>query len=243
MEENFTTPKSPAGIMSSQQKAAKVAGIALLLSIALIVYANFGLQSRLVIEGDIAKTASNILANENLFRLVIVCHLIYCAGIVILLTAFYIVLKPVSPALALFAALSRFIFALVWIIIVLNFLTALHLLGEDYLKVLEADRRQALAKLYLTGWDAYYVGLLFWSLASTVCGWLWLKSKYIPRIFALFGLVASAWCVACTLAYLIFPSFSETVNLWWFDSPMTIFEIALSFWLLFRGIRVTARDK
>jgi hypothetical protein len=27
------------------------------------------------------------------------------------------------------------------------------------------------------------------------------------------------------------------VNLWWFDSPMGIFEMALSFWLLFKGLR------
>jgi hypothetical protein len=27
--------------------------------------------------------------------------------------------------------------------------------------------------------DYYYVGLLFGALASTVCGYLWLKSRYI----------------------------------------------------------------
>jgi len=26
------------------------------------------------------------------------------------------------------------------------------------------------------------------------------------------------------------------VNLWWFDTPMALFDIALSFWLLFRGL-------
>jgi hypothetical protein len=27
------------------------------------------------------------------------------------------------------------------------------------------------------------------------------------------------------------------VNLWWFDSPMAVFELVLSFWLLFKGLR------
>jgi len=27
------------------------------------------------------------------------------------------------------------------------------------------------------------------------------------------------------------------VNLWWFDTPMGLFEIALSLWLLIRGLR------
>jgi hypothetical protein len=27
------------------------------------------------------------------------------------------------------------------------------------------------------------------------------------------------------------------VNLWWFDTPLAIFDIILSFWLLFKGLR------
>jgi hypothetical protein len=34
-----------------------------------------------------------------------------------------------------------------------------------------------------------------------------------------------------------FPDFPKVVNLWWFDTPIGIFEIALSCWLLFKGIR------
>jgi hypothetical protein len=30
---------------------------------------------------------------------------------------------------------------------------------------------------------------------------------------------------------------ARIVNLRWFDSPMSVFEIALSFWLLFKGPR------
>lgn len=85
--------------------------------------------------------------------------------------------------------------------------------------------------------DEYYVGLAFWALSATVIGWLWLKSGYIPRPLALFGLVSAAWCALCTFAYIINPAFSHLVNLWWFDTPLAIFDIVLSFWLLFRGLR------
>lgn len=67
--------------------------------------------------------------------------------------------------------------------------------------------------------------------------YLWLKSRYVPRSLAAFGLLASAWCTACTFALFLFPEFSKAVNLWWFDTPMVLFEIALSFLLLFRGLR------
>ena len=224
--------------MASQERAAKVAGVALLFSTALVAYANFAIQSRLFVEGDVAQTAHNIVTHETSFRLVAVCYLFYSVGILGLLTALYVILRPVNQGLAFFAALSRFIYMITWVVIVLNFLGGLRLLSEGYLKVFEPSRLQALAKLYLTGWDAYYTGLLFWSLASTMCSWLWLKSRYVPRVLALLGFIASVWCIGCTIAYLIFPNFANTVNLWWFDSPMAVFEIVLSFLLLFKGLRV-----
>jgi hypothetical protein len=108
------------------------------------------------------------------------------------------------------------------------------------LRVFEVDRLQALARLYIgKGFDAYYVGLLFYGLASTVCGYLWFKSRYIPRALAAWGVISSAFCVACTFAFILYPNFAKTVNLWWFDSPMAIFEVATSFWLLFKGLRTS----
>ncbi len=74
-------------------------------------------------------------------------------------------------------------------------------------------------------------------MSATVIGWLWLKSGYIPKALALFGFVSAAWCALCTFAYIISPAFSDLVNLWWFDTPLAIFDIVLSFWLLFKGLR------
>jgi hypothetical protein len=94
-----------------------------------------------------------------------------------------------------------------------------------------------LARLYLSGFDQYYVGLLFWSLGAAVGAYLWLKSNYLPRRLAIFGVLASAWYAGCTLVLFVFPEFPKVVNLWWFDSPMALFEIGLSLLLLFRGLR------
>src|SRR5256885_10151460 len=122
-----------------------------------------------------------------------------------------------------------------WILMTLNLFDTLRLLsGADYLRVFEAERLQTLAKLYLSArFDVYYVGLLFWGLASTVCSYLWFKSRYIPRALAAWGVISSVWCAACTFVFIIFPNFTKAVNLWWFDSPIGISDIATSFWLLF----------
>jgi hypothetical protein len=97
---------------------------------------------------------------------------------------------------------------------------------------------QTLARLHIAAnFDAYYVGLPFFALACTVCAWLWLKSNYIPKGLALFGVVSSAWCVICAFVFLIFPTFNKIVNDWLFDTPMALFEMIVSFWLLFKGLR------
>jgi hypothetical protein len=222
----------------SQRQAAKVAGFAYLITFATVVYVNFGIHDRLIVESN-AETARNIVAHEQLFRIGLAGDLIYCVGVVVLLTALYVILKPVSRGLALLAAFWRLVWVLMWLVMTLNLFDALRLLtGADYSRAFEAERLQALVSLYLgTRFDYYYVGLLFGALASTVCGYLWFKSRYIPRALAAFGVISSAFCVACTLVFYIFPDFDKTVNLWWFDTPMGIFDIALSFWLLFRGLR------
>jgi len=82
-------------VNESQRKAATVAGLSCLLATAIVIFVNFGIHDRLIVEGNPAETAHNILAHERLFRLGIACDLIYCAGVVTLLTALYVILKPI----------------------------------------------------------------------------------------------------------------------------------------------------
>lgn len=226
-------------IDNSQRTAAKVAGWSGLLTFAIVVFGNYALLNPLVVSGNAAATAQNIMAHQTQLRLTVVCFLTYSLGVVVLLTALYVVLKPVNHGLALAAALFRLVFALLWLLSPLNLLGALRLLSNaKYLQVFEPDRLQALARLNLgASFDDYYLGLPFFGLAATVCAWLWLKSNYIPKGLAIFGVIAAAWCVFCAVVYLIFPAFNKIVNDYWFDSPMAIFELLLSFWLLFKGLK------
>jgi hypothetical protein len=226
-------------IDNSQRTAAKVAGISLLFSMAIVVFANYVLLNPLLVRGNAAETARNIMAHETQFRVTVTCFLIYSASVVVLLAALYVILKPVNQGLALVGALFRLVFALMWLFSTLNMLGALRLLGSaSYLQVFEAGRLQALARLSVAAtFDDYYVGLPFFGLAATVCAWLWLKSNYIPKGLDIFGVLSSAWCVICAFVFLIFPGFAKPVNPYWFDSPMALFEMALSFWLLFKGLK------
>jgi Domain of unknown function (DUF4386) len=232
-------------IDNSQRTAAKIAGWSGLLTFAIVVFGNYVLLNPLVVPGNAAATAQNIVAHQTQFRITAVCFLTYSLGVVVLLTALYVVLKPVNPGLALVGALFRLVFALLWLLTPLNLLSMLRLLSNaNYLQGFEPDRLQALARLQLGAtFDNYYVGLPFFGLAATVCAWLWLKSNYIPRGLSIFGVIASAWCVICAFVFLIFPHFNKVVNDYLFDTPMALFELIVSFWLLFKGLRPVAPNQ
>jgi hypothetical protein len=226
----------------SQRSAARVAALAYLIPVAFVVYATFGMRGRLLVAGDMAETVRRIAAAGPLFRLSVAFDLVYCIGVVVLLSALYVVLAPVNRHLALLATLLKLVYAVTAVLMALSLLTVGRLASDAaYLQALKAEPLQALVRMNLAApGEQYYVGLAFWALSSTVLGWLWLKSHYIPAALAGFGLVSSAWCVFCTFGYIINPAFSRAVNLWWFDTPMALFDSTLSLWLLFKGLRAPA---
>jgi hypothetical protein len=168
----------------------------------------------------------------------VVLDVVYCVGVVVAVAALYVVLRRVSRHLAVLAALWKFVHAVTAVLTALAFLSILRLAGDaTYAQAFEPGSLQALVRLHSSATrDQYYVGLVFWSLSSTVFGWLWLKSRYVPAPLAVFGLASSVWCAFCALAYLIDPAFAHVVDLWWFDSPMAVFDIVLSIWLLLKGL-------
>ena len=56
-------------INESQRKAARVAGLAYLITFAILISVNFGIFDPLIVENDAAETARNILTHEQLFRI------------------------------------------------------------------------------------------------------------------------------------------------------------------------------
>lgn len=226
-------------IDASQRSAARIAGAAGLFAFAIVVATNFGIFERLLVAHDATQTARNILAHEALFRFGLACNIAYGIAVLVLLSALYVVLAPVNRVVAMVAALSRLVYGGLWVISALNMLRALRLLDSDipYLQVFQAGQLQTLARLDMAAdFDTYYVGLPFFALAVTLCAWLLFRSRYIPRALAGFGVVAAGWCVFCAFAFLVVPGFGTTVNPWLFDTPMGLFELVLSVWLLVKGL-------
>ena len=204
----------------------------------MVVSVEFGIKNRLLVSGDAVKTAGNVLANQTLFRINIVGDLVYAAGVILIACGLYVILKSVSETLAMVAMIFRLIFAAMWLLVTYNMSVAIRLLKPGaYLKAFGTAQLQALARFDLSGYYEYYIGLVFWSVAAAICGWLLLKSRYVPGWLAIFGIAGSIWCAACTIGLIVYPDLPNYVNLWWFDVPMTLYEVVLAFLLLFRGLR------
>ncbi len=226
-------------IGESQGNATRVAGFAFLLAMAIVVLANYGISFRLSVPGNPAETARNIMANQGLFRINIACNLLYGATIEVLLSALYVILEPVDREPCLGCGILQ-----TGSCIDVGCYRAQHAWRSAALgwwHLLERLRSRSTAGtgelLHLdAGYDAHYDGLPFWGLASTVCSYLWLKSGYVPRALATFGVLSSAWCVFCAFAFLMSPDFQNTVHPMWFDMPMVVFEMALGLWLLLKGL-------
>jgi hypothetical protein len=225
-------------IEPAQHTAAKVVGVLYLSTMVTANFAEFYARGRLIVSGDAVQTARNIAASERLFRLGTVGNLITFAGVVPLVWALYVVLKPVNRNVALLAAFWRLAECSIFALITLNDFVVLRLLsGARYLRAFETPQLQALAYTFVGVHDAgYLIGLVFFGLGSTVFGYLWLKSRYIPRGLAALGIFSSLVVAIVTLAIMVFPSLAAVVIPIYF-APIFVFEVGLGVWLLVKGIR------
>jgi hypothetical protein len=223
----------------SQRKAARIVGLSYLLAIPPALFSGIYIASQIAGGVSPADAAQWIMSHERLFRLGIASDLIAFTIDIALVTALYVVLKPVNRSLALFAAFCRVIETALFFAITLRYFDMLApLSGAEYLRGFEAHQLQALSRLAISAHNSgYNVGLVLAGLGSTVFCYLWLRSGYIPKVLAGFGIFASVVLAAFTFAYIIFPEYAKIVTVSFYGGPIFLFELTMGFWLLFKGLR------
>jgi len=136
--------------MNSINKTARIAGFLYLSYIVTTIFADVFCRSKLLVFGDAAATASNIMASERLFRLSFVSDLVSAVLFLLAAWALYVLLKPVNKNIALLFLLLNLGGVAVQCINMLNLFSAVLLLsGADYLKVFQIDQLQTIAMFFL----------------------------------------------------------------------------------------------
>ena len=84
----------------------------------------------------------------------------------------------------------------------------------------ERFQLQSRAGLQLaSGWDAYYIGLTFYALSTSPFSCLFFRSRYMSRILAAWGVLASLFEGVCAFAYLSDRRFKTVVSVNWYEMP------------------------
>jgi hypothetical protein len=220
-------------------KTARLAGLLYLL---MAPFAVIGVMSAssLIVPGDTAATANNIMASESLFRFSIVSSLIVQLGHIWLVLVLYKLLKAVNKNHAVLMVVFMLVAVPIAMLSELNRFAALLLLsGADYLAVFTTDQLQALVPLFL---DLHQAGnsiaWIFWGLWLLPMGYLVFKSGYLPKILGILLIIAGFSYLIDFVAFVFFPSFGYPYGIASYGE-FPIFPL----WLLIKGVNIEQWEK
>lgn len=214
---------------------ARLAGFGLLLMFVLAIFAIFFVIQGLIIPGDSAATANNIITNEMLFRSGITSFIIVLILDVLVAWSLYVLLKHVNKNLSLLAAWFRLIYTAIFGAALFNLLSVLQLLsGVD----LEMEHIQTEIMLYINAFNnGWIVGLVFFGLHLTVLGFLIFKSSLMPRILGILVVIASLGYLLDSFAKILLSNYTDyqTIFILIVAISGVTGELSLAIWLLFKG--------
>ena len=214
----------------SLRQAAVVAGISYFLMP--VAFAEFYIFPRLIVPGDIVRTAQNIGSHGELFFVGIVCHFITLLLDVIIAWALYFLLAPVNQALSLLSTFFRLVYAVNYLAGLDKLVTALHILDAPYSRVVGDQQVNGQVQLLIRSFHSS-MGLAVFGIHLILLGYLIFRSGYIPWILGVvLAVVGVAWIVS-TLAPYLFPDAPLG-----FVSFIAMGELLLPLWLLIRGRKI-----
>src|SRR5712671_7996081 len=184
---------------SSPRLMARIAGALYLLTILTGIFSAGYVSGRLVVNGDAAATAANILAHRGLLQLGFAVYLIEMACQIAITALFYDLLKPAGRSVSLVAAFLGLAGCVIKTFSRLFYIAPLFILGgAHYLSVFSQEQLQALALLFLKVNDhGAAIALVFFGFYAILTGYLIIKSTFLPRILG-------AWSVVAGLGWLTF---------------------------------------
>jgi hypothetical protein len=221
----------------SQMAYARLAGV-------MYFFTAFDLTGVVIISGitgtgTFLATAHAIGASETVYRIGILLGLIGDLSTIILAIALYAILKPVDGILAMTALLFRLAeSAIGGVVVVLGFAELQIYLDANHASALSANQLGVLADLMSrTSAAGTDVSVVCFSIGSAIFFYLFLRSGYIPRALALWGLLGSLLCTVAFSGSLLAPQSSDVLR-GIGALPIGIAEPVVGLWLLIRGIRI-----
>lgn len=227
--------------MNSTKNTARFPGVLWFLS---ALTGGFGLiyvRSNVIVSGDAAATAGNIVASEFLFRAAIVSNLFSQVFLFFLGLTLFHLFKEVNKRVATVLLASALMTVAIAVVNAFNNFGALLLLGQaDYLKAFTPEQLNAMAMIFLRLANSSGQGLLeiFWVPYYFSFGLLIIRSRFLPKIFGILLMIASVGFAINILDKFLIPHFYPAA---FTQLAMTLSALSILptiFWLLIKGAKV-----
>jgi hypothetical protein len=226
--------------MSSIKKNARIVGILYLLLIPFSVFGMIYVPSQLLVTGNGAATASNIVASESQFRWSIIGALTVQVINIFLVVTLYKLLRPVNKTMAVLMVVFSLVAVPIAMLNELNhFAVVLLSTGAENMAGFSTGQLQALIPLFL---DLHEYGLsiasIFWGLWLFPMGYLIYRSGYIPKFLGVLLMIGCFGYLIDSLAIFLLPGSQVNVATFTFWG-----EILFPLWLLIKGVDIKQFEK
>lgn len=216
------------------KRAARLGGFLYLVIIAAGFFSEGYVRGNLIVAGNAAATAHNILGSQLLYRLGGAAEFVTLSCDIAVALILYMLLRPVNRDLALLAAFFRLVFTAVYATLSLTHFAPLLLLSSAGAAFTPAQL-QAMSvfalKLHNLG---YNVSLVFFGFHCLLIGWLIARSGLLPRAIGGLLAIAGACYLVNSFAGVTVPGFASMLFPW-ILLPGFVAELCLALWLLIFG--------
>jgi hypothetical protein len=231
--------KSKEADVRSPTRLVRGTGLLYLVIFALGIFAELFVRQNLIVPGDAAATASNIVASESLYRLALLSDLIRHVLLILLPLALFGLLGSVHRGVAWLMAALALVSVPISMINMLNHFAALVLITQaPYLTAFGTDQLQGAAMFFLELYDrGAFVGQIL-GLWLLPLGYLVFRSRFLPRVFGILLEIGGLCYVTDVVIFILLPGTNLGLSLLAFVS-----ELLFALWLLIRGVDSAAWDR
>jgi hypothetical protein len=191
--------------------------------------------SVLVVPGDAAATARNIMGSEWLFRSGMVSHLVGQLIFVPLVLTLYQLLRPVNRDYAVLMVTLALLGVPIALVNEVNHFAVLRLLsGVEYLEPLTRGQIEAQAMLFLDlRGSGLVVAQVFWGLWLLPLGCLVFRSGFLPRLLGVLLIIAGVGYLVDVVIAVLLPNIDARISQFTF-----VGELLFPLWLVFKAVNV-----
>lgn len=218
--------------MASPKGLARGTGLLYLLIFSLGIFSELFVRQGLVVPGDAAATASNILASESLYRIALLADLVRHVFLIALPLALYWLLSRVHRGMAWLMVALALVSAGLSMSNMANHFAALLLVSQPpFLAVFSVEQLQGAAMFFLGLFNGgAFIGQ-FLGLWLLPMGYLVYRSGFLPRVFGVLLAVGGVCYATDVVMFLLLPGTDLGLSLLAFVS-----ELLFALWLLIRGV-------